>query len=552
MAGRRLISALVALVASVGIGTGLAMPATAQAVTGPVGTFSPSTYTFPDTYGETKSAPHVFTLTNTGDRPLITGVASMSRDDPDIDDALYISASTCDNVTLEPGQSCTVTIYAYPEFIGENSSLLRLPDNSSAGQSVAEVFVTGVQTTQGLYYPVTPARALDTRSGIGAPKGAVHGGHSVRLQLAGTHGLPPSGIAAVVLNLTVTHTTTSGHLIAYPDGTSRPGTSCLNYPPGWTGANLLTVPVSDAGAIDLYVSAGTVDLIGDVEGWYASAPTVPASYGPGRAFDAHAQTRVLDTRNVHGQHVPLAPGETRNLVIMEPAAHPDVYGVFLTVTATNTDPHASGYLSIGTVGSDLTRTSLLNLRPHTTTTNSAVVMTTPCTDPSCPPATSGSTPVKLAVRNASSKPVDVLMDTVGALYDEDLGRYRYHPRPLTRIVDTRVHLGTSRLGAGTKHTVVVPTTIATYKGDFLLATVTAVVPTRQTHVIVWNANGTAPTTSIMNPAAGTVLATNTIIGTSQQTPGVRQFAVQNYAGATDLLIDVAGAFDYYEPADPVI
>ena len=113
----------------------------------------------------------------------------------------------------------------------------------------------------------------------------MHGGHSVRLQLAGTHGLPPSGIAAVVLNLTVTHTTTSGHLMAYPDGSSRPGTSCLNYPPGWTGANLLTAPVSDTSAIDLYVSAGTVDLIGDVEGWYASAPTVPASYGPGRAFD---------------------------------------------------------------------------------------------------------------------------------------------------------------------------------------------------------------------------------------------------------------------------
>ncbi len=56
----------------------------------------------------------------------------------------------------------------------------------------------------GGFTAVTPARILDTRTGLGAPAAKVAGGQTVELQVTGRGGIPAGGVSAVALNVTVT------------------------------------------------------------------------------------------------------------------------------------------------------------------------------------------------------------------------------------------------------------------------------------------------------------------------------------------------------------
>jgi hypothetical protein len=113
---------------------------------------------------------------------------------------------------------------------------------------------------------------LDTRTGVGASKAAVAAGGTVHLQVAGLGGVPDSGVSAVVLNVTVTAPTEPGVITVYGDGTTRPDTSNLNFLAGQSVPNLVIAQVGANGNVAFYNgSAGTVQLIADVSGYYLAA-----------------------------------------------------------------------------------------------------------------------------------------------------------------------------------------------------------------------------------------------------------------------------------------
>jgi len=124
--------------------------------------------------------------------------------------------------------------------------------------------------TSGSMSVLSPARILDTRSGDGAT-GAVGPGGSATLQVAGRGGVPSMTSStpprAVILNLTGTDTTAASFLSVYP-GSVRPTVSDLNWQAGETRANLLVVKLAPDGTITLYNASGSVDVVGDVVGWY--------------------------------------------------------------------------------------------------------------------------------------------------------------------------------------------------------------------------------------------------------------------------------------------
>src|SRR2546421_6203916 len=99
---------------------------------------------------------------------------------------------------------------------------------SSSPPVPADVPVT-VAAPGGSLRAVTPARLLDTRSGLGAPAGATH---QVDLQVTGRGGIPASGVGSVALNVTVTQPAGAGFVTAYPSGTLRPTASNLDYVAG--------------------------------------------------------------------------------------------------------------------------------------------------------------------------------------------------------------------------------------------------------------------------------------------------------------------------------
>ncbi|MTA77286.1 MAG: S8 family serine peptidase [Actinobacteria bacterium] len=130
------------------------------------------------------------------------------------------------------------------------------------------------------WFPRTPsftalvaARLLDTRGGptidgIWSGGGPILGGTHLDLKVTGRAGVPSTGVAAVVLNLTVTEPTANGFLTVYPAGILRPRTSSINFTSGQTLANLVIALVGVDGRISLYNLQGATPTIVDVVGWF--------------------------------------------------------------------------------------------------------------------------------------------------------------------------------------------------------------------------------------------------------------------------------------------
>ncbi|MET9622784.1 FlgD immunoglobulin-like domain containing protein [Streptomyces sp. NPDC006464] len=110
-----------------------------------------------------------------------------------------------------------------------------------------------------------PHRLMDTRTGFGVRNGVVGPNQAVTLDLAGAI---PSGVSAVVLNVTATQPTAAGYVTVHPAGTPRGSASSLNFTAGQTVPNQVVVPVVD-GKVTFSNHTGNVHLIADIEGWFA-------------------------------------------------------------------------------------------------------------------------------------------------------------------------------------------------------------------------------------------------------------------------------------------
>jgi hypothetical protein len=88
------------------------------------------------------------------------------------------------------------------------------------------------------------------------------------VQVTGEGGVPGSGVSAAVLNVTVTNTTAASYLTVWPDGTTQPLASDLNWVAGETVPNLVVVELGSDGAVDIYNYSGSTDVAVDVEGYY--------------------------------------------------------------------------------------------------------------------------------------------------------------------------------------------------------------------------------------------------------------------------------------------
>jgi hypothetical protein len=104
--------------------------------------------------------------------------------------------------------------------------------------------------------------------------------------------VPPSGAAAVVLNVTATGPTAPSYLTVFPDGVSRPFASNLNFTAGQVVPNRVIVPLGANGSVDIFNLAGNVDVVVHVGGWFTDA----TAGGTGMRFTPTWPTRVADTR----------------------------------------------------------------------------------------------------------------------------------------------------------------------------------------------------------------------------------------------------------------
>jgi DNA-binding beta-propeller fold protein YncE len=161
----------------------------------------------------------------------------------------------------------------------------------------------------GPYTGVPPFRICDTRpiapgvlanqcnSGSGAhgPLGPL-ATRAITVGITGS-GVPPTGVSAVVVNLTAIAPSQTTYLTLYPSNGSRPLTSNITPAGGQVVANLVEVAVS-SGQFNIFNDAGTINVAIDIEGWVST--TSSATTG---LYNPITPTRICDTRSGSGINV---------------------------------------------------------------------------------------------------------------------------------------------------------------------------------------------------------------------------------------------------------
>jgi uncharacterized protein YvpB len=222
----------------------------------------------------------------------------------------------------------------------------------------------------GLYRPLMPARVLDTRTALGGHPGPLGAGERFALPVLGAGNVPAGNVLAVAVNVTVTDGSAATYIQAYPSGGAAPVTSTVNATPGQTVCNRALVAVGPDGALVLFNSAGTADVIVDVAGWF-TASADPAAAG-GEAYLV-TPARVLDTRTgLGGATGPLQPQGVLRVPLAGAGPVPAGAGsALLNVTVTNAAQPS--FLAAFPGGTSLPFASDLNFVPGRQAANLQVV-----------------------------------------------------------------------------------------------------------------------------------------------------------------------------------
>ncbi len=251
--------------------------------------------------------------------------------------------------------------------LGSNGKIALTNSGTSSIQLIGDVagyYLAGTPSTPGAFAALAPSRVLDTRVSNGAT-GPVAGYSTIHVQIAGRGGVPSSGVSAVVINVTETGATRGGYVTVYPDGSTKPNASNLNFPAGDTRASLVTVRLGSNGKIALTNSGNaSIQLIGDVAGYYlAGTPTAAG------AFVSLSPSRVLDTRTSTGVGGPVASNSTVSVPIAGHGGVPASGAIAAVINVTETGAQLGGYLTGYPDGTTRPTASNLNFPANDTRAN---------------------------------------------------------------------------------------------------------------------------------------------------------------------------------------
>ncbi len=227
-------------------------------------------------------------------------------------------------------------------------------------------FVSATNSASLAFYPLTPCRIADTRSGtglFGSP--SLSGREDRTFPITSSSCNVPSTAQAYSLNFTVIPVGALGYLTTWPTGQSQPLVSTLNAPTGVVTANAAIVPAGSNGSIDVLATSAT-DLVIDINGYFA-----PPGTGGLSLYNLQS-CRVLDTRNSAGAQ-PFS-GTLPVNVTSSPCGVPAGAQAYL-FNATVVPAGPLGYLSLWATGAAQPLVSTLNALDGSVSSNMAIVLT---------------------------------------------------------------------------------------------------------------------------------------------------------------------------------
>lgn len=348
----------------------------------------------------------------------------------------------------------------------------------------------------GGFQVTSPSRVLDTRSGLGAT-GPVGAKATIAFAVTGISGIPASGVAAVMVNFTVVSPATTGNLVAYPSGTTRPLAANVSFTAGQTIAGTAIVPIGTDGKIQVQnYSTGDIQLVADIQGYYLSGPAAD----PG-SFSTLAPTRILDTGTSLGASGPVGPSGSISVQVAGsggvPASGASAVAVNLTVLSAN----ASGNLTAYPDGATKPATSNLNFTTGQNIANLAIV----------PIGANG----KIRIDEAGTGTVRIVGDIQGYFHaGTGTGNGTFTSIGPSRVLDTRHDLGAAG-PVGPSGTIAVPVAGV---GGVPQSGVTAVVadllvvgPTAVGNIVAYADGDSQPPTSNLNYVTNQIIANDAVI-----------------------------------------
>jgi PKD repeat protein len=389
------------------------------------------------------------------------------------------------------------------------------------------------------YFPITPVRAFDTRTGT------FHIGSMTTLsanvaqtgQVGGRADLGiPSDAIAVTGNLTVVGQTAAGYLSIGPVAANLGATSTLNFPVGDIRANGVTVPLSDDsnGTLSFVykaVSGATTNVVFDVTGYFRKTSAA------GHTYHDVTPTRFLDTRGAgFGLTGAFVSNTPRSFDVTN---RPDVTAVDIPDNATAVTGNltvvgqtAAGYVSLGPDVATLTQTSTLNFPLGDIRANNVTVKL----------AADGS--LKAVYKAVSGKSTHLVFDITG-YFTEDGSGARYVAVEPARVMDSRPG-GTGVVGPF-KSSVPMTWQVGNLGGidpaaRAVIGNVTVVNQTAAGYVAVTPVATANPATSNLNFPLGDIRAN----GMTVKLGGSGTLSGTYKAGSSDTTQLVYDVFGYYE------
>ena len=448
--------------------------------------------------------------------------------------------------------SVTVTYAAANPLPTSGTDTVTAQNHPTATVSAATTYTYGgtVAFSQAPFTPVPPFRLCDTRPAGSivsnqcdqAGQGPLGQGTVRAIQATGIalSNVPPTGVTAVVVNVTAITPSTNTFLTVYPAGSTRPATSNLNPLAGSVVANLVEVGVSGSGQLDVYNNLGTTGLIVDVEG-YVSSPSTglynPLA-APVRICDTRAATGgLLSNQCDQGGAHPINGGTSLSFNVHTAGDGVPATGVSAVVfNLTAITPTISTVLTAYPGLTTAPNASNLNVSAHAVLPNRVVV----------PVGTDGTVDIKNSVGS-----VNVAVDIDGYFTTGTGSQFTALPTP-ARVCITiggTQNTGGCRsgvVGPGGKLNIFVtgidgiPATGSAHSPTALVVNVTAVNATTGTFVTVYPgpANAALPTASDLNLQGGQTVPNLVFVGVGAD-GSINLF---NDLGNVNLIVDVLGYY----------
>ena len=382
--------------------------------------------------------------------------------------------------------------------------------------------------TAGLgFYPVTPCRVADTRTGQGFT--GQFGPPSMTAGQIRTFTIPasscniPATAQAYSLNVTVVPATTLSYLTIWPTGQTQPYVSTLNSQNGAILANAAIVPAGSGGSVTVYVTDAT-NVIIDINGYFAPPG------GSALAFYPVTPCRIADTRNANGPFggPSLAAGTSRSFTVPQSSCGIPTTAQAYSLNMTVVPPGPLEYLTVWPSGQTQPNVSTLNALQGQVAANAALV----------PAGSNGA--VSVFVSNASN----VILDINGYFAPPGgSGALYFYPLTPCRIADTRNPTGTfggPSLGDGATRTFPIQTSSCGLPpaSQAYSLNMTVVPPGSLLFLTTWPAGQTQPGVSTLNDLQGQIVANAAIVPAGAPSGGISVYV----SNATNVIIDVNGYF----------